>query len=507
MKTLHVVFYNHFYKNLDHLKHLNPKHDAILLAESRDEATHVKHHKKKLVLWVSVLRFYKDYLEKKGFRVIHVALNDPHNTNSLISETKRLVEKENFECITALTPPDHRLKEAFETWAETEKIPLTFYEDPYHIATLGEFKTWAQDKKTLTMEYFYREMRKKTGLLMSNGKPIGGKWNYDHDNRSPLPADITIPKPKMFSPNKHVQDVMNMVEKNFPDHFGSTDNFWWGTSHKQAEDAFLHFVEHHLHFFGDYQDAMKEGEPFVFHSLCSVYLNTGLLDPLWCCEQVAEAYHKKMVPLNAAEGFIRQVIGWREFIRGIYWLKMPSYKKTNYLKANHTLPSFFWDGKTKMNCIKQVVETTEQQAYAHHIQRLMITGNFGLIAGIHPDHINEWYLIVYGDAFEWVQLPNTHGMILFADGGTVASKPYAASGSYINRMSNYCKNCVYNVQEKTGKTACPFNYLYWDFLARNQKQLIANPRLRFAYKNWERFSDTQKHAIQKSAEEFLLSII
>ncbi|WP_445429110.1 hypothetical protein [Alishewanella sp. HL-SH05] len=294
-----------------------------------------------------------------------------------------------------------------------------------------------------------------------------------------------------------------MVATEFADNPGSVDNFQYAVTGKDARQAFMHFIEQQLANFGDYQDAMLVDQPFLFHSLCSMYLNAGLLDVRWMCQKVEAAWRSEKVSLNAAEGFIRQLIGWREFVRGLYWLKMPDYAVQNFFSATTPLPSYFWSGKTKMRCMQQAISQTMEYGYAHHIQRLMITGNFALLAGLDVQAICDWYLAVYVDAYEWVELPNTMGMALFADGGELASKPYAASGAYVNRMSNYCKNCHYKVKDVTGEKACPFNALYWDFLDRNHEQLGQNARLQLAFKNWQRKTPEQQAAIKQHASVLL----
>ncbi|MEM9989263.1 MAG: cryptochrome/photolyase family protein, partial [Pseudomonadota bacterium] len=289
----------------------------------------------------------------------------------------------------------------------------------------------------------------------------------------------------------------------FNDHFGSLENFQYAVTRDDALRALDDFIDVALPAFGDYQDAMATGEDFLHHSLVSAYLNAGLLTPLEICEAAVEAYHDDHAPLNAVEGFVRQIIGWREFIRGLYWLEMPSYKETNALKADRALPDFYWTGETDMHCLSEVVRATRDYAYAHHIQRLMVTGNFALLAGILPEAVNEWYLIVYADAYEWVQLPNTHGMALWADGGVVGTKPYAASGSYIQRMSNYCSSCDYSPSKKLGEGACPFNYLYWDFILRHEKKFRQNHRMGMVMRNLDRKEEAEKKEIKKQAKDFL----
>jgi len=353
------------------------------------------------------------------------------------------------------------------------------------------------------MEYFYHEVRKKYNIFMNGNEPEGGKWNYDIENRKSPTDDLNIPKTYQSRPDDITREVINLVDKYFPSHFGDLDPFYFAVTRKHAKRALDQFIRERLISFGDYQDAMIQNEPWMFHSHLSFYLNCGLLNPLECVTAAEYVYHQNQAPINAVEGFIRQIIGWREYVRGIYWLKMPGYKEENFFNATRNLPDFYWHGNSKMNCLNQCIQETKKNAYAHHIQRLMILGNFALLAGIDPKQVNEWFLIVYADAYEWVELPNVSGMILFADGGYLASKPYAAGGNYINKMSNYCKNCSYKVTKKNGKDACPFNYLYWDFLARNRMKLESNPRIAMMYKTYDRIDNTKKSEIALDSKLFL----
>jgi deoxyribodipyrimidine photolyase-related protein len=364
----------------------------------------------------------------------------------------------------------------------------------------GEFAAWAAGRKSLRMEFFYREMRRKTGLLMDGEEPEGGRWNFDAENRKPAKADLFIPKPLRFAPDATTQDVLDLVGKRFDTHFGDLEPFWFGVTRADAEKQLRHFLRTGLALFGDYQDAMLLSEPFLYHSILSLYINAGLLDPLDVCRRVEKEYRAGRVPLNAAEGFIRQIIGWREYVRGIYWLKMPEYVEQNFLNATRPIPDFYWTGETDMACLKAAIGQTKTEAYAHHIQRLMVTG-------IEPKQVHEWYLAVYADAYEWVELPNTLGMSQFADGGLLGSKPYAASGNYINRMSDYCGSCRYDVKKRTGAGACPFNALYWDFLDRNSGKLAGNPRMTQMYATWRKFSAADQDAVRRDAKAFLDGLI
>jgi deoxyribodipyrimidine photolyase-related protein len=369
------------------------------------------------------------------------------------------------------------------------------------------FESWAAGRKQLRMDFFYREMRRHHDVLMADGKPVGGKWNYDADNRERPDPSLKVPAPLQFPPDETSQTVLNLVGRYCADHFGDLDEFGFAVTREQALEVLQDFIANRLPLFGTYQDAMIEGEPWMYHSHIGFYLNIGLLGPGEVITAAQTAYEAGTAPLNSVEGFIRQILGWREFIRGIYWLKMPRYATENFLAADRPLPDFFWTGDTQMNCLRQYIGQTKKYAYAHHIQRLMVLGNFALLAGLAPKFVNEWYLIVYADAFEWVELPNVSGMVLFADGGYLASKPYAAGGAYINRMSNYCQNCRYKVAEKTGSDACPFNYLYWHFLIRNRDKLGNNARLGMIYRSLDRMSEDKQQTIMDDAGQFLNDLV
>jgi deoxyribodipyrimidine photolyase-related protein len=337
-------------------------------------------------------------------------------------------------------------------------------------------------------------------------EPEGGQWNYDQENRKSLPDALLLPKRERFQADEITREVLELVSQRFGNHFGDLEPFGWAVTRKDAIAALNHFIKVCLGGFGDYQDAMKAGEDFLYHSLISPYLNCGLLTAREVCDAAAAAYAKGHAPLNAVEGFIRQIIGWREFVRGIYWTRMPEYVATNHLAAKRKLPAFYWTGETPMRCLSECVRTTRQHAYAHHIQRLMVTGNFALLAGIAPHEIEEWYLAVYADAYEWVELPNVHGMVMHADGGLLGSKPYAASGAYINRMSDYCDSCTYDPDVKSGSKACPFNYLYWNFLIENELRLAKNPRMAMPYRTLAKMTPARRQEIATEADTFLDSL-
>jgi len=500
-KTVIVILGDQLTQDLSSLRDADQSNSVILMAEVAAEATYVKHHKKKIAFLFSAMRHFADALQQSGWTVEYSRFNDPENSGSLAGEVVRTAARHEASAVRLTEPGEWRLRE--ELRALDAAFDLEMLPDDRFIASHAEFESWAAGRKSLRMEYFYREMRRKTGLLMSGDHPEGGQWNFDHDNRKATARDRAVPQPLRFAPDAITQDVLALVDARFADHFGDLTPFWFGTTQADAEQAFAHFLQTALPHFGDYQDAMLRGEKFLYHAVISLYLNCGLLDPLAVCRAVEAEYCVGRAPLNAAEGFIRQVIGWREYVRGIYWLKMPDYARANALKANRPLPGFYWTAETDMACIRACVTQTREEAYAHHIQRLMVTGTFALLAGIDPHELHEWYLAVYVDAYEWVELPNTIGMSQFADGGLLASKPYAASGAYIDRMSDYCGDCAYSVKTKAGPTACPFNYLYWDFIARHQQRIKANPRIAQAVRTWDKFNADRQAEIKDDAARFL----
>ena len=489
---------------LSSLRDADADSDRVLMAEVLSEARYVPHHKKKIAFCFSAMRHFAGALEQQGMNVDYIRLDDPANTQSLKGEVARAVERHGAQSLVVTEPGEWRLLKEIEGWAEELGIPVEIRSDDRFLCGHDGFAAWAEGRKTLRMEFFYREMRRRSGLLMDDqGKPLGGQWNYDAENRKPLPQGAEIPKPCLFTPDAITQEVLTLVGERFPDNFGSLDNFGYAVTAEGAEAALQHFLDYCLPQFGDYQDAMRAGDPFLYHSLLSAYINAGLLDPLKTAEAAQDRYLEGKAPLNAVEGFIRQIIGWREFIRGIYWLKMPDYAGMNALEAVRPLPAFYWTAETGMTCVKESVEQTRDHAYAHHIQRLMVLGNFALLAGIDPSEVNEWFLVVYADAYEWVELPNVSGMALFADGGVFASKPYAASGKYIQRMSDYCSGCRYDPKKVTGEGACPFNALYWDFIARNAGQFEDNPRMAMPLRTWARMTGDKQSALRQRAAYLL----
>lgn len=503
MTTLRLVLGDQLSRNLSSLRDLDPARDVVLLVEVAEETTYVRHHKQKIALILAAMRHFSAGLAGEGIRVDHVRLEDAGNTGSFRGEVIRAVARHGATRLVVTEPGEWRVRADMERWETETGIPVEIREDTRFLCSHARFGAWAAGKKQLRMEFFYREMRRLTGYLMVGDDPAGGQWNFDHDNREALPATVRQPERLGFAPDAITREVLDVVARRFPDHFGDLEPFRWAVTREGALEALESFVVECLPTFGAYQDAMKTGEPFLFHALLSPYLNIGLLDPREVCEAALAAYETGRAPIASVEGFVRQIIGWREYVRGIYWLKMPGYAETNVLRATRTLPWFYWSGETEMNCLKQCIADTRRNAYAHHIQRLMVTGNFALLAGIAPAEIEEWYLVVYADAFHWVELPNVHGMVLFADGGVLASKPYAASGAYIDRMSDYCSGCAYDVREKLGPKACPFNILYWAFLVRNERHLARNPRMAIPYRTLAKMPPERRARIAVEAEAFL----
>jgi deoxyribodipyrimidine photolyase-related protein len=503
MGVLRLVLGDQLSPGLSSLKDAGPG-DVVLMAEVAEEATYVRHHKKKIAFLFAAMRHFAEELRGARLNVRYVRLDDPGNQGSLRGEVARALEDDPALTAVVVTKPgEWRLLQDMETWRDLMPVPVDLREDTRFIVPLTEFYAWAKGRKQLRMEFFYRDVRRKTGLLMDGEEPAGGQWNFDHDNRKRLPKALA-PPPRFLPPADAVtQDVIAFVAERFPDHFGDLEPWVFATTRAGAEAARDHFITEILPGFGDWQDAMAKGEPWMWHSLLSIYINCGLLDPLDVCLRAESEWREGRAPLNAVEGFIRQIIGWREYVRGIYWLKMPGYGQTNTLNAHRPLPDFYWTGETDMRCMAEAIGQTKRHAYAHHIQRLMVTGNFALIAGLAPAEVNDWYLLVYADAYEWVELPNTHGMALHADGGLMASKPYAASGNYINKMSDYCSGCACDVTAKTGPRACPFNFLYWDFIARNRESLAGNPRMALIYKALDRLDPVSLSAMRDQASAFL----
>ena len=477
--------------------------DVVLMAEVAEETAYVRHHKQKIALVFSAMRHFADELRRDGWRVDYRSFETDPPAPSFRAALRDAVRHHRPERVLVTEPGEWRVLEDMKGWAKATGLPVEILADTRFICSHERFARWAEGRKTMRMEHFYREMRRETGLLMEGDAPAGGRWNFDKDNRKPASADLFMPGPRKVRPDRVTRRVLDLVSERFADNFGTLDGFGWPVTRRAAEKALDDFIRHALPHFGDFQDAMLDGERFLYHSVLSPLINLGLLDPLTVCRAAERAWLDGHAPINAVEGFVRQIIGWREFVRGVYWREMPGYAEVNALGAGRDLPWFYWSGETDMRCVAEVVCQTREEAYAHHIQRLMVTGNFALLAGVEPRQIHEWYLVVYADAYEWVELPNVIGMSQFADGGVLGSKPYAASGAYIDRMSDHCGQCRYDVRKRVGEDACPFNALYWDFLARNRATLGSNPRLRQIYRNLDRMKPAEVEALRAHAAKVL----
>lgn len=481
------------------LTDFNPASDELLMVEAGEESTHVWSHKARSALFLASMRHRAAAFRAAGLPVNYLRLGEhPHASLSEAVQT-RLADGA-FSAVVMLEAGDYRIQESLYQACAAENKPLLIRPDPHFLCTLDDFNQWAGDKTTLRMEYFYRWQRKRHRILMTGEAPVGGQWNFDADNRQAFgkQGPGLLPAPLRFPPDAITLSAIDDIERHFPGHPGETQHFAWAVTSAQAEDALEDFIRHRLPEFGRWQDAMWQGEPFLWHALLSSAINLKLLDPRRVIDATLAAYEAGHVPIAAAEGFIRQILGWREFVRGIYWRQMPLLASANQYEHQTPLPAWFWTGETQANCLRSCIRQTLDHGYAHHIQRLMITGNFALIAGLAPRQVADWYLAVYVDAVDWVEEPNTLGMALNAWQG-MTSKPYCASGAYIKRMSNYCRNCRYRPEQRSGPDACPFTTFYWDFLIRHAKRFASNPRMALPLKNLQRFSAEELAAIGQHA--------
>lgn len=481
-----------------------------LIAELVQETVYVQHHVQKLAAFFAAMQTFSNTLSSAGHHVLHLTLDDTAAYQSLPELLEAVIKQHQIEKLVYQRPDEYRLAEQLRLMSLP--VPCHQVESEHFLLPFDEIGKYFKPGKHLTMERFYRQMRQRFDVLMEHDKPLGGRWNYDQENRAKLDASglAEVPAPLLFGHD--IRDILARLGRHQVKHFGkSPRTLTWPVSRSQALQLLDYFCVHGLPQFGRYQDAMTDQHPHawsLYHSRLSFALNSKMLSPKEVIDQAVFAYHASQGAIDLAqiEGFVRQILGWREYMRGVYWANMPSYRQQNVLHASRTLPTYFWSGRTKMNCVHQAVQQSLEHAYAHHIQRLMITGNFCLLTGIDPDQVDAWYLGVYIDAIEWVELPNTRGMSQFADGGLVATKPYVSSGSYINRMSDYCKSCHYKPSVKTGKQACPFNSLYWHFMHRHRDQLGKIPRLGMVYKSWQRMDNAKRDALLAQAEAYLMDI-
>jgi deoxyribodipyrimidine photolyase-related protein len=479
----------------------DPANDGVWMAEVDEESTHVLSSKQRTALFLSAMRHFAAELRSRGFALDYVKLDAPENRGSLAAELQAALERLEPARLIVTEPGEWRVLQALQGVAARARIPIEIREDRHFFTTRAEFQAHARGRKTLRLEYFYRELRRRHAVMMEDGVPVGGAWNFDAENRAAFAAQGPgyLPERTRIAPDALTREVLALVERRFSAHPGRLDEFFWPVTRLEALDSLHAFVTERLPLFGRFQDAMWSREPWLYHSQLSAALNLKLLNPREVVAAAESAFRRGDVPLASAEGFIRQILGWREYVRGVYWLRMPAYREFNALGADARLPAWYWTGETEMACLGETIRQTLDTGYAHHIQRLMITGLYALLLGVRPREVHEWYLAVYVDAVEWVELPNTLGMSQFADGGLMASKPYVATGKYIDRMSNHCSACRYDPGARSGARACPFTILYWDFLMRHRESLAGNPRMALQARNLARLSAAERSGIAEQA--------
>jgi deoxyribodipyrimidine photolyase-related protein len=502
LRNLVVILGDQLNLDASALADFDPAQDAIWMAEVMEESTHVTSSKQRSTLFLSAMRHFAETLKSQNWPLHYTRLDDAHNAGTLADELDKALQTSHPQQLVMTAPGEWRVLQSLRGIAKKHHLPLDVRDDTHFFSTVREFTEHAKGRKQLRQEFFYRELRQKTGILMDGKKPIGDQWNFDEENRGSFgkAGPGKLPPPSRFEPDAITLDVMQLVNDKMAKHPGNLHSFGWPVTRDQALEALDSFIQHRLPTFGLYQDAMWEGEVWLYHSHIASALNLKLLNPREVVSAAEKAYQDGQVPLPAAEGFIRQILGWREYVRGIYWTQMPAYLERNQMQASAPLPAFYWTGNTDMACLRDAITQTLNHGYAHHIQRLMVTGLYALLLGVDPKAVHAWYLGVYVDAVEWVELPNTLGMSQFADGGVMASKPYVASGKYIDRMSNHCKGCRFNPALATGESACPFTTLYWDYLNRHVDVLAKNPRMLMQLKNLNRLSPEAREEIASHAK-------
>ena len=501
LRSLVIVLGDQLDLNASVFDAFDPAQDAVWMAEVAGESTQVWSAKPRIALFLAAMRHFAHALADAGRPLHYRRLDDDGNAGTLADELQAALARLAPQRVLVTAPGDWRVLKALRAVVEASGRALEVFDDRHFFCTVREFAAHAKGRKSLRLEYFYRELRQRHGVLVQDGQPVGGQWNFDADNRESfgVAGPGLLPPRAVFEPDAITREVIGLVQTRFADHPGSLESFAWPVTRAQALQALADFVEHRLPLFGRYEDAMWPGEPWLYHSQLSAPLNLKLLSAPEVVQAAEAAYHAGKVPLASAEGFIRQVLGWREYVRGIYWTQMPAYLERNALAAREDLPAFYWTGETDMACLREVITQTLAHGYAHHIQRLMVTGLYALLLGVQPRQVHAWYLAVYVDAVEWVELPNTLGMSQYADGGLMASKPYVATGKYIQRMGGPCAGCRYDPAQRTGERACPFTTLYWDFLIRHEGTLAKNVRMALQVKNAARLEDDEKKAVQARA--------
>lgn len=477
------------------------KQDMVWMAEVAQESAHVWSAKPRIAIFLSAMRHFAAELRERGLPLRYSRLDDDHNTGTLAGELQGAIADLRPQGLILTAPGDWRVLQALRAVAAQAGLPLQLRDDTHFFATVREFAAHAQGRQQLRLEYWYRELRRKHGVLMDGKQPVGGQWNFDADNRESFgqAGPQNVPAPFRVAPDTITQEVIELVNTRFAEHPGSLDSFAWPVTRADALRALDNFIRQRLPLFGQFEDAMWAGEVWLWHSQLSAALNLKLLNPREVVTAAEAAYRSDHAPLAAVEGFIRQILGWREYVRGIYWTQMPGYGERNALDAQAPLPAWYWTGDTDMACLREAITQTLAHGYAHHIQRLMVTGLYTLLLGVRPQAVHEWYLSVYVDAVEWVELPNTLGMSQYGDGGLLGSKPYVATGKYIQRMSNHCSGCRFDPAQSTGPKACPFTTLYWEFLMRHETLLRQNPRMAMQMKNLDRLAPDAREAIAVQA--------
>jgi len=484
------------------LDEFDPSQDRLLMIEANSEAQEVWNHKARIALFLSGMRHFANEAHRRRWPCTYLKLDDSELPTDFAGRLAHALHTHAPKALVMMEAGAWRMERLIEDAAEQAQTLLRWVADTHFLCSRSAFAKWAGDKKELRMEFFYREMRKRHGILMDGKEPIGGQWNFDADNRKGFGAKGpgTVPPPARFAPDRVTQGVIALVHERFASHPGTLDDFAWPVTREDALVALQHFIDQRLEKFGAWQDAMWTTLPFGWHALVGSSLNLHLLNPREVIAAAEEAYHARGLPLASVEGFIRQVLGWREFIRGVYWLDMPHMAEANHYGHTRDLPTWYWTGKTHMACMQATIGQSLQHGYAHHIQRLMVTGQFAVLAGLSPQQVSAWYRAMYVDAVEWVETPNTLGMALHANGGRFTSKPYVASGQYISRMSNYCKGCRYQPEQRTGPEACPMTNLYWDFLIRHEQDFAGNPRTALMVKHLGKMSEADKQLIRSQAD-------
>ena len=479
----------------------DPAQDAVWMAEASEESTHVWSSKQRIAIFLAAMRHFAQALRAAGRPLHYTRLDDLGNRGTLAAELQATLTTLAPQRVVMTAPGDWRVWQSLKAVVEAAGLALEICEDRHFYTTVRDFAAHAKGRKSLRLEYFYRELRQRHGVLMDAGEPAGGQWNFDADNRESFgrAGPGLLPERATFEHDVLTREVITLVNTRFAKHPGTLDSFAWPVTREQALQALQRFIEERLPLFGRYEDALWPGEPWLYHSHLSAALNLKLLNAREVVQAAEAAYRAGNVPLQSAEGFIRQILGWREYVRGIYWTQMPSYAERNALEAQQDLPAWYWTGETDMACLRDAITQTLQHGYAHHIQRLMVTGLYALMLGVRPQQVHEWYLSVYVDAVEWVELPNTLGMSQYGDGGLMASKPYVATGKYIQRMGGPCAGCRYDPALREGDRACPYTTLYWDFLMRHEALLAKNPRMALQVKNLARMSEPQRHSVAQRA--------